>query len=603
MIMSEVRSDLSVQAEKLFFKWIDSYLKLRIHDTGVPQLDGNMICPACTWLHGRAPDAVWPLTWAWKRTGDAKYLEAAKGLITWGRLNMERPNGAWINDPNAVWRGITIFGQTALGRAILLAGNDLPADTREEWLGVFQRTTTWCYNWLENPKTMVNVNYRAAYPIGMELAYRILKDEKYRISGDKQMEYVATYIADDGLFFGEASPSEKVSPRGLRGVDIGYNVEESLPAMLEWAELRGNRKLMERFLESANTHLEFLLPDGGLDNSFGSRAYKWTYWGSRSSDGILPTLVFLSKNGYSVANHAAKLVLDLYERCTGELGMLMAGIHYPESGEPVCVHHTFCHLKTFPMFIEANLPDGKGEQLFAEKPFGLKTFKTNDVSIIGVGEWRATVSANDLFFWDDVGKATGGGSLTLLHHRKVGPVFAASMSEWYLQEPGSMQQQVKDDVARCLTPRIETAEGVLKSVHDYSVKLDVAEKDGTVTSHAVGTLADKKGDHPDANAKFDLTWTFNVDSVAATATAAVPASFVVPVIAGTREEVVVSGDTVTVSKPAGKLILKANRQFTMENTDRSDNRAFSAQTGFLTAYLTLPVIPGEKTELKVRYSC
>lgn len=36
-----------------------------------------------------------------------------------------------------------------------------------------------------------------------------------------------------------------------------------------------------------NTHLEFMLPDGAWDNSWGTRSFKWTYWGGRTSDGFM----------------------------------------------------------------------------------------------------------------------------------------------------------------------------------------------------------------------------------------------------------------------------------------------------------------------------
>ena len=31
-------------------------------------------------------------------------------------------------------------------------------------------------------------------------------------------------------------------------------------------------------------HLEFMLPDGAWDNSWGTRSFKWTYWGVKSSN-------------------------------------------------------------------------------------------------------------------------------------------------------------------------------------------------------------------------------------------------------------------------------------------------------------------------------
>lgn len=592
--------DMSTDAEWLFKRWMDAFMKLQVSGTGAKELDGGFLCPACEWEHGRTPDAVWPLCWMWKRTGDTKYLDAAVKLMRWGRINMERKNGAWINDPNAQWRGITVFGQTALGRTLVAYGNDLPPDMKADWMDCFRKMTDYCYGWIGNPKTQVNVNYRAASPLALEFAYRLLGDEKYRVLGDDQMAIVAKFIADDGLFFGEAAPSHRVSARGFRGVDIGYNVEESLPAMLEWADLRGDKKMMRLFLDSAKAHLAFLLPDGGLDNSFGSRAYKWTYWGSRTSDGMLPMLVYLAKDGVKGAARAAELQLGLYRRCTGENGLLMGGIHYPESGEPACVHHTFCHMKTLPMFIETRLDTEPEGSLVSERPFGLRKFRTNGVSICRVGDWRATFSENDLYFWDYCGKATGGGSLTLLWNADIGPVFAASMSEWWLQEPGSMQQQKLDDVARCLTPRLESVDGSLKSVHDNAVAHEVVENaDGSVVAKAKGFLSDKEGARIEDGTGFTLDWTVTKDGVSAKATAMKPSRLVLPVIAGSKDGVQVNGNTATVERNGKKVVLASNRAFELEKTGRPDGRAFSPQTGFLVAYLSIAVQQDEKTELTI----
>ena len=49
--------------------------------------------------------------------------------------------------------------------------------------------------------------------------------------------------------------------------------------------------LIER---SMSTHLEFMLPDGAWDNSWGTRSFKWTYWGGRTSDGFMGGYYLLS---------------------------------------------------------------------------------------------------------------------------------------------------------------------------------------------------------------------------------------------------------------------------------------------------------------------
>lgn len=73
-----------------------------------------------------------------------------------------------------------------------------------------------------------------------------------------------------------------VTPKNCRPVDLGYNAEESLPALILYAELTGDEDVGRAVLRTAREHLNFMLPDGGWDNSFGSRSYKWCWWGSRT---------------------------------------------------------------------------------------------------------------------------------------------------------------------------------------------------------------------------------------------------------------------------------------------------------------------------------
>lgn len=90
---------------------------------------------------------------------------------------------------------------------------------------------------------------------------------------------------ENGLLYGEGQPAEHVTKRGCRPVDIGYNAEESIPSLILYAKTVGDSKLTEKLKEILRKLLVFMLPDGAWDNSFGTRNYKWTYWGSRTSDG------------------------------------------------------------------------------------------------------------------------------------------------------------------------------------------------------------------------------------------------------------------------------------------------------------------------------
>ena len=68
-------------------------------------------------------------------------------------------------------------------------------------------------------------------------------------------------------------------------VDLGYNVEESLQSLVLYGLLEQDEEVLATVTKALTTHAEFMLPDGAWDNSWGTRSYKWTYWGSRTSDG------------------------------------------------------------------------------------------------------------------------------------------------------------------------------------------------------------------------------------------------------------------------------------------------------------------------------
>ena len=121
------------------------------------------------------------------------------------------------------------------------------------------------------------------------------------------------HISENGLLFGEGQPNDAVSEKGCTAIDMGgYNVEESLPSLCRYAMESGDKEAFNVFVDSYRAHLEFMLPDGAWDNSIGTRAFKWTYWGSRTSDGCQEVLFHLGKQD-PVFAEAALRNLDLYE--------------------------------------------------------------------------------------------------------------------------------------------------------------------------------------------------------------------------------------------------------------------------------------------------
>ncbi|MEG0216057.1 MAG: hypothetical protein RR685_07985, partial [Hungatella sp.] len=163
------------------------------------------------------------------------------------------------------------------------------------------------------------------------------------------------YISESGILCGEGRPISGISKRGCRPVDIGYNMEESLPSMIQYAYQSGNEEIKKVAIKALNRHLIFMLGDGGMDNSFGTRNYKWTYWGSRTSDGCALGYL-LAADQEPIFGIAAYKNLKLLEKCTHD-GFLYGGPHLYEIGELPCVHHAFSHAKVLAGILDQGIED------------------------------------------------------------------------------------------------------------------------------------------------------------------------------------------------------------------------------------------------------
>ncbi|HEY4336501.1 MAG TPA: hypothetical protein VGM89_11405, partial [Puia sp.] len=258
----------------------------------------------------------------------------------------------------------------------------------------------------------------------------------------------------DRFVFGEGTPYYEASPKGCFSVDLGYNVEETLPSLALYGLLNKDEELLEQVVRSLQTHLEFMSPDGGWDNSWGTRNYKWTYWGSRTSDGCQPAYALLAGRDARFGR-AALLNTRLLRDCTHD-GLLYGGPHYLSHGVPPSVHHTFCHSKALVTILDHGLPGlaPGGTALPREGAYGSRFFKDIQTWLIAVGGWRGTITAYDREYKGIHNGHATGGALSMLWHERTGPLLCASMNAYQLVEAGNMQAD-DDPLSMPLTPRIE----------------------------------------------------------------------------------------------------------------------------------------------------
>lgn len=447
--------------------WCDTLLTYSVSSPH-KLLDGALLCPACHVIHGRIADLTFPLTLLYVRTGEEKYIETANKLIEWTELNLSRPDGSWRNDAGNEWTGTCAFSAMSIGEAILRYKDRIPKKYRDRWLGIFLHISEYI-----NTEFVVKIrpviNYYAGTACQQALAWKITGEQRYLDAAHTAEAKCRSQFDENGLLCGEMTPIDRITPKGVRPIDMGYNIEESMPLLLRYAELTGENK--DFYRERYRDHMEFLLPDGAIDNSWGSRHNKWTWWGSRTSDGALSGLALVADE--PMLADACERVLSLYEKYTYE-GLLivpMADI----AGEPTCLHHTFCHAKALAMLAEAETAVPMRTELPCEKDYGVKFFENGNVALISHNGWRATISASDIVYAP--GCENGGGSMTLL--TKDGePVCASTMHRYNSLEPLNMQYLRNSGQTPCMTPRLVFEDGtdsmtdmgaVLTAVGEYSV--------------------------------------------------------------------------------------------------------------------------------------
>ncbi len=547
--------------------WCDGMLKMQINDPSNLEVHGALGCPSCSHIHGRCMDAVYPFLYMADTTGDKKYVEAAKLVMLWAENNVSQENGAWtvIRNPKS-WKGITVFGAIALAEALHYHGDVLDEDTRKAWLIRLEKAGQYLYDTFTIDFT--NINYPGTAVYGLDLLGNVLNREDFKAKSKTLASQVKAYFtANEGLLFGECKKSSsKLSEKGLHGVDLGYNVEETLNSLVMYALKEKDEELLQILTKSLNSHLEFMLPDGAWDNSWGNRMYKWSYWGSRTCDGSQPAFGMMAHINPAFGTAAVKNT-ELLKRCTAD-GLIHGGPGFIEAEIPPCIHHTFTHAKPLAALLDhwKHLPEiNANAALPRVTADGVKHFKDLDVYLFARGNWRGTVSAYDAeYHYKYDYRQASGGALGVLYHNKVGLLCAASMAEYHLVEKNNQQPQPGKDI--CLTPRLEVYKEDVWYTNLYDLPATVTSKDenGTITLLAdVKLKSVERKEIEDTASAFDIAYSCNANTtkikVSTKQEIKAQTAFVLPIISPSSEVVkVISANEITIEKPEGLVTIKAN---------------------------------------------
>lgn len=477
------------RVEKLLEMWCEEMLALQIPDSAPEGLRGGILCPACARVHGRSLDALYPFLYMADKTENKKWVDAAKKLFDWSEHSVSQPDGSFACDTNNAWFGITVFSVIQMCEVLIYHGKVVDEDTKICWKNRVKKAADFLLEF--TPVYHHNVNYRFANALAMQLCGELFHDEKYYQKAEECAEQFERYLTENLLLFGEGVPTDAESAHGCRAIDIGYNVEESLPSLAQYAMHAHNRELEDKVADSIAAHVKFMLPDGAWDNSFGTRNYKWSYWGSRTSDGCMVGCL-LAAGRHPECLSAAQKNFELLEKCTHN-GLLYGGVNYFEIGERPCVHHTFTHAKVLTAMLDQGLSlEGEAAELPRMNQELLCYYPEIDTFILQSGGTAATISNYD---WEYIkGGHACGGNLTMLWQEDSGVLFCGTMNEYHMHGPNN-QQLPHFPFHECLTPRLEYVEHGIWYTSLYDMKASITHENGTVMAR--GEVRSREGCVPE----------------------------------------------------------------------------------------------------------
>ena len=507
----------------LLKRWGEGLLAHQIRE-GEEAFQGGFLCPSCKMIHGRTPDAIYPLGVLYKKTGDVRYLKGAKLAFAYGK-QLECPDGSLYNDAQAAWPYTTVFLTIAVFESLNSFGDLLDEEFRSSLLSQAKRMSNWLYENLDE-HSRPNINYCTTNAYAMCLAGQYLKESKYLERSRHLFDYSLAHFSESGFFYGESKNHDAISKKGCRSIDMGYGLEESIPALVKCAFLFKDEKAMAFLHDRLMDNAPFFLPDGGLDNTFGVRNNKWTYYGSRTSDGISPAyLLFASQE--PLFQEIAYRNTELLSRCTVD-GLLAGGPDYDKQGEYPCIHHTFEHASAIAFDvdeIEERYLLKTDEKLITETEFN-RYYPECDLYRVSKGPYLVDVTGFD--FDIPFSAHASGGALTLLYGPN-GPMIMGSIIDYFpLPEPTNQQLPHDPATHRPLLPRL-VIDGY-SSTYDGEAKIEKTEEERTTILKVDGGFATRDGKRLEA--KQHTEYRLATDGLSVDIQVEEGATYILPLIQG-----------------------------------------------------------------------
>lgn len=484
----------------------DALLPTRINEPSDPNY-GALVCPSTNPenhpIHSRAAEAVYPFAIVWKLTGEVKYRDAAIKLGNWLTTIQETSGkkvGGWSEiwpDPaQKGWYGTTTDQLISMAGAYQILKPYLNASEIESWNSSMQNAAGFI---MRNFPVRTNINYNATGAATLVFAYNTVKNPKqsWLIKADSLMNnYTLPFITREHLLGGEGM-----------GVDEGYDIAQSIGYMALYAILRNDMHIKQIAADLLKNHYLFVYPNGSIDNSWGTRSFKWSYEsGTKTAPGVYFSFALLADRDPSFSSAGLKCLEYLNQKCIRN-GWIQYGPHAEnhKSSSPPCNYSTFARAQSIALAIEYGPKTAEEKPFPAQKRNWYKFFPDLKVAVIRTDKMMATVSA-----YGEIGRyprasVCRGGSITNLWYDGFGEngyLETSSTSAYERIEP--MHMPVEKDLLP-LTSRIEFNEDSLyfSNIFEDQATMNVTQNPDNVSVTTQGTMRTVKG--AKSNVNYSLT--------------------------------------------------------------------------------------------------
>lgn len=434
----------------------NTLLRTQINDPTDPNF-GALVCPSSNPenhpIHSRAAEAVYPFTIVWKLTGEVKYRDAAIRLGNW-LIKIQETSGkkvggwseVWPDPEQKGWFGTTTDQLTSMAGAFPVLQAYLNSSEIKKWNSSIERAAEFVRM---NFPIGSNINYNATGAATLVLAYNAVKNprESWLIKADSLMNInTLKFIDRQNLLSGEGM-----------GVDEGYVIAQSIGYIALYGILKNDSHIKQIAADLLKTHYLFVYPNGSVDNSWGTRSYKWSYEsGTKTAPGVYFSFALLVDMDPKFNSAGLKCLKYLNQKCMRD-GWISYGPHAKnhETSSPPCNYSTFARAQSLALAIEYGAK-AKIKELFpVQEQNWYKFFPDIKVAVIRTDKIMATVSAYGEIGRYPRGSVCRGGSISNLWYEGFGEngfMQSSSTSSYKRIEPMHMPYE-KDLLP--LTPRIE----------------------------------------------------------------------------------------------------------------------------------------------------